>query len=369
MKYRIALIFTLLYTLNVFAQENKKDPRYEQYSGGYGSNDGIYLFEDGRFILYGYATAVFGEYSIDKDILSFFPERRELFEVYATQNKSLGSKTRINYAGFERGSISLIRFNNGKSLQNIFNDNPNCFSGPFVSEVPKNVNEFTLYNLADKEFGDRIRPYNSWKYKNDKGYNDFIFIYNQPRPEYENFSGKMVTNEKGTTLKLSNFGGENGYPKYDLKQNEEKQSQWKELLDMKDKYTRYKEKKEDFIMANEHYSVILDLDMSIYNYDSHSNQYISKNVDENAAYYNDNPFNDIRYLQKFSKLQPESRSNSRISEKDILSTPVFLSKCNDPSGRSYRYKGIPKSGLEAQYEKIPPTTIPSPPMPFAPVKK
>ncbi|WP_260264066.1 hypothetical protein [Elizabethkingia ursingii] len=68
MKYRIALIFTLLYTLNVFAQENKKDPRYEQYSGGYGSNDGIYLFEDGRFILYGYATAVFGEYSIDKDI-------------------------------------------------------------------------------------------------------------------------------------------------------------------------------------------------------------------------------------------------------------------------------------------------------------
>ena len=91
----------------------------------------------------------------------------------------------------------------------------------FVSEVPKNVNEFTLYNLADKEFGDRIRPYNSWKYKNDKGYNDFIFIYNQPRPEYENFSGKMVTNEKGTTLKLSNFGGENGYPKYDLKQNEE----------------------------------------------------------------------------------------------------------------------------------------------------
>ena len=220
-----------------------KRSRYEQYSGGYGSNDGIYLFEDGRFILYGYATAVFGEYSIDKDILSFFPEKRELFEVYATQNKSLGSKTRINYAGFERGSISLIRFNNDKSLQNIFNDNPNCFSGPFVSEVPKNVNEFTLYNLADKEFGDRIRPYNSWKYKNDKGYNDFIFIYNQPRPEYENFSGKMVTNEKGTTLKLSNFGGENGYPKYDLKQNEEKQSQWKELLDMKDKYTRYKEKK------------------------------------------------------------------------------------------------------------------------------
>ena len=63
--------------------------------------------------------------------------------------------------------------------------------------MQKNVKEFTLYSLADKEFSDMIRPYNAWKYKNDKGYNDFIFVYNQPRREYENFSGIMETNEKG----------------------------------------------------------------------------------------------------------------------------------------------------------------------------
>lgn len=88
-----------------------------------------------------------------------------------------------------------------------------------------------------------IRPYNAWKYKNDKGYNDFIFVYNQPRREYENFSGIMETNEKGTALKLSNFGGENGYQKY-----EEKQNQWKELLDMKNSYSKYKEKKKILLL-------------------------------------------------------------------------------------------------------------------------
>lgn len=109
--------------------------------------------------------------------------------------------------------------------------------------MQKNVKEFTLYSLADKEFSDMIRPYNAWKYKNDKGYNDFIFVYNQPRREYENFSGIMETNEKGTALKLSNFGGENGYQKY-----EEKQNQWKELLDMKNSYSKYKEKKKILLL-------------------------------------------------------------------------------------------------------------------------
>ncbi len=47
--------------------------------------------------------------------------------------------------------------------------------------------------------------------------------------------------KKRTALKLSNFGGENGYQKY-----EEKQNQWKELLDMKNSYSKYKEKKRRF---------------------------------------------------------------------------------------------------------------------------
>lgn len=65
MKYRITLILSLLYALNILVRKTK-DPRYIQYAGGYGSNDGVYLFDDGTFILYGYATAVFGEYKFDK---------------------------------------------------------------------------------------------------------------------------------------------------------------------------------------------------------------------------------------------------------------------------------------------------------------
>jgi hypothetical protein len=80
-----------------------------------------------------------------------------------------------------------------------------------------------------------------------------------------------------------------------------KQSQWKELLDMKDSYSKYKEKKEDFIIANKHYNVIPNPDMSVYNYDSGSNQYISKNIEENAEYYNDNPFSDFVMFESSRK--------------------------------------------------------------------
>ena len=51
--------------------------------------------------------------------------------------------------------------------------------------------------------------------------------------------------------------------------------------------------------------------MSVYNYDSGSNQYIGKNIEENAEYYNDNPFSDPRYVRKFSKY---SRKRDPIAE-------------------------------------------------------
>lgn len=92
---------------------------------------------------------------------------------------------------------------------------------------------------------------------------------------------------------------------------------------MKNSYSKYKEKKEDFIIANKHYSVIPNPDMSVYNYDSGSNQYIGKNIEENAEYYNDNPFSDARYVRKFSKIQPESRSYSRILEKRFYPLQYF----------------------------------------------
>ena len=75
----------------VYLQQGENQERYKEISGRYGSNDGICLFEDGTFMLYGYATAVFGHYGFEKDYLLFYTDKQDLFEIYAHQDPSLGA--------------------------------------------------------------------------------------------------------------------------------------------------------------------------------------------------------------------------------------------------------------------------------------
>ncbi|MEN5234041.1 hypothetical protein [Sphingobacterium faecium] len=61
-------IFILTMAVSTFAQgipyipKDTGENRLKEVSGRYGSNEGICLFDDDRFLLYGYATAVFGFY-------------------------------------------------------------------------------------------------------------------------------------------------------------------------------------------------------------------------------------------------------------------------------------------------------------------
>ena len=56
------LMLILLASGFIFAQKTTTDKRYKEVEGRYGGNDGICLFDDGKYMLYGYATAIFGTY-------------------------------------------------------------------------------------------------------------------------------------------------------------------------------------------------------------------------------------------------------------------------------------------------------------------
>jgi hypothetical protein len=319
----------------VFAQ-NSNDIGYQQLAGKYGSTDGICLFEDGKFLLYGYATAVFGSYKFEQDHLFFYPEKPPLFEVYATHNKSIGDSTKINFVGFERGARTYIRMGKGRPMP-VFNEDANCFNSPYVYQQAQKTQEFTLYAQQTEETGlSSVNGNNAYTYQNQLLYNDFMIVHNAAKREYENFSATVIKSDKGQTLRLSNFGGEQGYVRHTVAEQDE---QWKEILDMKNNYYESKLRIADGALANKHYNNFFRV-LKEYDFDASLNQYVSKSATENEGYFRDNPYNDDRFLRKFIKQQPVKMTKANLSVKEISSKSIFFSVCGEGAEKSYRYKGL-----------------------------
>ncbi|WP_346320883.1 hypothetical protein [Chitinophaga sp. YIM B06452] len=330
--------------------------RYKQVSGQYGGNEGICLFEDGKFMLYGYATAVFGHFNFENDLLRFYPDKPELFEVYGTQNKSLTGNTRINFARFDGAGKTFVKFGKGDTRQ-VFNDDANCFNGPFVYTLPEALPEFNLTAYLEAA-GTGQEGYNTYEYLNDKGYNDLIFLYNKPHVVYNDFSALLQPEgEERTVLKLSNYGAGKGFYK---KRPDDRQ--WREALEMKKSYEQSKSMSGEGVLANKHYNIFLR-EIKDYDYDPAKNLYVSKNTGGNEEYYQANPYNDDRFLRRYVKLQPGTKNKAGQPAKAVSGSTVFFTTCGEGSERSYRYEGLPKITDLNPGEVILPATAPPAPVP------
>ncbi len=316
-------------------QQDLNDPRYKKYAGRYGSSSGISLFEDGTYLLYGYATAVFGTYRFEKDELLFSADRQELFEVFAHHNPSLANNTRINFVGFERGSRTLAQLDND-SIRPVFNDDANCFGSPFVYLNPRKMQQFTLAAIPPEFSKSKPLVNTSWTYINQAGYNDFIFVYNAAKRENEDFTAMVLANEKGEFIKLSNYGGEQGY----LKQKDSKdEQQWKEILDLKNQYDQDKKVKKDIIYANQHYHTFTEPKAASYLFDRKQNLYIARQAEENNIHYMQNQYNDPTYLRQYQKLAPQSKNKLNLDAIQFGKS-LFFTVCGEGSELSYHYNGF-----------------------------
>lgn len=334
----------MIFINSTSAQNQTNDMRYKKYAGRYGNTSGIGLFEDGTFLLYGYATAVFGLYHFEKDYLLFYPDQQELFQVFANNNPGLGDSTRINFIGFDRGN-TYAQFDKGSILK-VFNDDANCFDAPFVSQKAGQTKNFILSSLPRESEKPSMATKSAWHYHNESGYNDFIFVHNAPKREYENFSAMLCPTESGEVLKLSNYGGDNGYRMH--KPTEEKDKNWEEILEWKRQYDNSKKETQDLIYANKHYNTFPIPDSSQYHYDSKLNQYTNTSDQDNDAYYRENQYNDSRYLRKYIKLQPETKDNFKLSGSNLANKSIFFTVCGEGSEHSYHYNGFEKTKDEDQ---------------------
>ncbi|WP_312336856.1 hypothetical protein [Sphingobacterium sp.] len=332
----LVFISIILMKKNSMAQQithylpNDKD-RAKKISGQYGDNSGICLFEDGKFMLFGYATLVFGSYVFEKDYLLFYPDEIPLFQLYAYRNPRLTDSIRIDFIGFEQEK-TFVQFENNSPNQ-VFNDKANCFSPPFIYQEPKIFQ--SLKFAALRQNVDQDTTYQVFQYTNEGKFNDFLAIYNKPQRARQNFSAYLyLAEDKKLAIRLSNYGGEKGF----LRENQADPTQeyWSEKLHMKQEYERAGAIEPLEIYCNPHYTIFYP-DLSEYVLDSVKQQYIITSAKDNEDYFTENPTQDDRYLMKYTRQnlrykQPNSFDVSKRSD-----TSLFFSSCEEHE-KSYKYR-------------------------------
>jgi len=320
------ILILLFASTLIFAQKQTSEKRYKEIAGRYGGNDGICLFEDGTYMLYGYATAVFGTYLFEKDYINFYPDKQELFMIFGSQNPVIGNSARLYFSGFERDE-TVVQFDQAKP-QPVFNDDANCFGSPYVYETKMKPSQIILSDLING-------TWHQSKFEIPTEYNDLAIVYNKPSRYEENFTGMVKSDGNSKMLTISMY--DRGFKKSNEDKND---NNWKEILEMKSQYSQDKEGSKNGIFFNRHYHNFPAPDSSVYTFDKKTNQLISKNAKDNEAYFRDNQYNDDRYLRKYIKVVGQTNVDNSFDKNNISPKSLFFTTCGEGSEKSYKYNGF-----------------------------
>lgn len=320
--YLMLMIFASSF---LFGQQNS-DKRYKELAGRYGGNDGICLFEDGTYMLYGYATAIFGTYTFEKDQLNFNPDKQELFIIFGSQNPTLGNSARLYFSGFERGATA-VQFDQEKPRA-VFNDDANCFASPYVYETKTKPAQIILSDFVDG-------TWQQSKFTIPKEYNDLAIVHSVASRYEEDFTG--ILKSEGKTKVLTISMSDRGFKKSDEDKND---NNWREILQMKSEYYLAKDSQKNGVFFNKHYQNFPTPSSSTYTLNQKTNQFISKNAEDNEAYFRNDQYNDNRYLRKYLKVEGQIITDQTFNKNNISTKSLFFTTCDEGSEKSYKYDGI-----------------------------
>ncbi len=325
------------------------DARYKSNAGLYGSGmGGLTLFEDGRYILTGYATFLPGNYYYMNDELWLFPDVRSHFVLYATYNPQLVDSVRVVFGQFSEGK-TYLQFNN-EPAQRVFNDDANCFSGPFVYQTKKSLASLTFYDVAHKHEDLSTSFAYTYSFKNKE--NDFMVMYVSPAAIKSILLAHINAKEKKILFYTPLFGSSDG-----LDKATESEENMQELLNMKKAYEKAAEEK--YVYANRHSRQLEEELHSGYRFDDKNNRYVFKD-NLNNNYYKQNPYNDMRIIRKYVLQRPIRKS---VREPKAINNKgtVFYTSCHGVK-KSYEYTEI-KTEKDKETSSEPATIeVPPPPM-------
>ncbi|MBZ4189642.1 hypothetical protein [Niabella beijingensis] len=349
MNKKIILPVLLLLTFSTAAAQSRDTHKSMQGRYG-GTSDGICLFADSTFLLYGYATMVFGKYALEKELLSFYPDRPEqVFSVYARSDQSIKG-IRMAFGGFEEGA-TFIRFDD-HPVQRVFNEHANCFAAPFVWDTTYRPGQIGLSHRMDAPWRGEQSEKEPGSYRIPVKENDYILVYNKPDRHHDPFKGRITTKE-GITLLQTTLTSRS------FEKQEEADNNWQEIMQQKAAYDPT-DRNDAIIYVNNHYRPSEEIDTAAYIYDTASNQYISRQVfdkEQNYRLYENNDYNSDDVLRKYTRVRliPVEQKDPLPGKTDTRS--LFYTTCEEPE-KSYRYKGIKEIPDENKQLPVPTTAAP-----------
>jgi len=328
MKYYLIILLNIVLYATTSAQLKVYNPGAEQgpkqFTGQFGDNDGIYVFEDGRFALYGYATFVLGNYTLNDSLIEFQPDFPDLFSVYGYDNPELKEQTKLMFQGFEEGG-NYMQFGQ-QAARLVFHENASSFTSPYIHDTTAMLNQFAFYTDTLELPDNSLVVKNKWQFTNN-GYNDFIFVFNKPSRYHLPFQGKLFrTNDNKIVLQTSaNFGSRllPFTPKDEI-------SSWDEVLNWKNALSAATMNSE-FIYANSFYNTIT-FDPEQYRLDDKTNLYIAKSNREQHADIKTESYEDTRFIKKYVKLNPTD--TLKVDLKTIHLDPESIFNMPSDSGES-----------------------------------
>lgn len=333
--YRITglLFFCTLIVANMAIAQRKQDSRNGAKWFGR-STEGILLFPDSTFMLFGYATLIPGVYTAEKDMLHFSPAKLPLFTVHGHHNPQLQDSCRILFSGFEEGN-TLVKLDDEPMLR-VFNKEANCFSDPYVYEKKNIPTKINLVHVPYAPFNDDAAT-NEWQYPNSNNYNELVFAFVKQAQEWKDFFAKISVINGVEIFSMYSDDYNDGWK--DITASIDKEN-WDEMMEIKQNVKDYFGRGLDTLFLNKYFVSSNKIEgFSHYKFDTTTNQWHIKHKDRNEEWYESSTSNDFRSVRVFKKMEPEKMQRTTSKYEGDFPELFFL-ECNNE--KSYRYKGLPQ---------------------------
>ena len=357
MKYYF-LFFTMMIATNLFSQNNNAMDK--PFSGRFqGSSSGIFIYDDGTFLLFGYATLVLGKYEIKDQTIFFTPDiDKQPFTVLGRNNTLLKNETSLTFGGsFFRSGPTYIKLDD-QPVQPIFTETNGSISPTYkttISPGPKSI------KLLQNSYGSYYTN-NTSTFELPAEFNDYLVLYNRTISEQKPFYG-VVEQKEGKSYLNCDWGT---FQKVVGEGDEE----WETFVTNFRKNVLQTENETDFYFndqlksakgfnqLSEEFSIF---DISQYTLDQASNKYIlsgdyTKGNDYSNALVTD--YHDESIILKYKEIAPTETSLTDFEHLKITAPPLFSA-----AQMEHKYDEPDLSQDKKLQKAVPLNTIPPPPPP------
>ncbi|WP_316795401.1 hypothetical protein [Pedobacter agri] len=323
----IIIIFLLLFSNNIIAQQTNTMKKSTSGMYGQGSQSGIYIYDDGTFALFGYATLVLGKYTLKDNQINFVPDiPKQIFTILGRKNPNIKIGVKLTFsAAFLNDGPTYIKLDNGP-LINTFDEDYDGGSSDYITELPYHPKTISLaQNTVNHLF-----RYNTNTFNLSENNNDFMLFYHRTISEQKPFSATYKT-EKGKTTLQSRWGEfrkfeTNHDPEFETFLNNYRRQAVKEK-DVKVFYFNDQLKTaKGFNHLSEDFSIF---DINNYVLDEVTNKFIHKNIYKKGTDYSKalvSDYHDESYILKYYNIDLNEQSLTDFGKVKVGTKALFENK-------------------------------------------